>query len=57
MTWLLARSPHTSEMNIISDLANFFSAQDMIVKSPEYESMPIQRTTDERPALALVQNV
>ncbi|NQY12984.1 MAG: hypothetical protein HRT81_03875 [Henriciella sp.] len=57
MTWLLARSPQSDEMNIISDLANFFSAQDMIVQSPEYESMPAQRETDKRPALALVQNV
>ena len=57
MTWLLARSPHTDEMNILSDIASFFSAQDMIVESPEYQSMPTRRETDERPALCLVQNV
>ncbi|MEM6555424.1 MAG: hypothetical protein AAF642_06095 [Pseudomonadota bacterium] len=57
MTWLLARSPQTDEMNILSDIASFFSAQDMIVESPEYQSMPTPRETDERPALCLVQNV
>lgn len=57
MTWLLARAPCTDEMNILSDLASLFSARDMIVKSPEYESMPAPREADERPPLALVQNV
>ena len=57
MTWLLARSPQADEINIISDLANFFSARDMIVQSPEYQSMPLQDDKDERPSLALVQNV
>ena len=57
MTWLLARAPRSEEMNIISDLASFFSARDMIVQSPEYQSMPLQDDKDERPSLALVQNV
>ncbi|MEL6665456.1 MAG: hypothetical protein AAFQ24_04915 [Pseudomonadota bacterium] len=57
MTWLLARPPRTEEMNIVSDLANFFSARDMIVESPEYQTIPAQPETGERPTLALVHNV
>ncbi len=57
MTWLLARAPRGDEMNIVSDLANFFSARDMIIESPEYKTMPALTETDERPTLALVHNV
>ncbi|MEL6827970.1 MAG: hypothetical protein AAFN91_17105 [Pseudomonadota bacterium] len=57
MTWLLARSPNTDEINIIAELASFFSSRDLIVESPEYQAMPVRDEQDERPTLALVQNV
>lgn len=40
MTWLLARPPHADEISIISDLALFFSVQEMVLESPEYQVMP-----------------
>ena len=57
LTWLLARPPKTDEINIISDLASFFSARDMIVQSPEYQTTTISKKQDERPALTLVRSV
>lgn len=57
LTWLLARPPRTDEINIISDLAQFFSDRDIVVHSPEYQSMPIRSDSGEPPALFVVQNV
>ena len=54
MTWLLARPPRTDEINIICDLANFFSSCDTIVQSPEYQSMPIPDEQDQQTSLVLV---
>ena len=54
MTWLLARKPRSEEMNIISDLASFFSARDMLVESPEVRSRRAPDVRGVPPTLSLV---
>ena len=54
MTWLLARPPRADEISIVSDLANLFSSRDMIVQTPEYQSMPNLDAQNQQPSLVLV---
>ncbi|MEM1148475.1 MAG: hypothetical protein AAGA72_07850 [Pseudomonadota bacterium] len=56
LTWLLARPPHGDEVDIVSDLARFFSARNMIIESPEYQDLPALSGASESPYLRLVQN-
>lgn len=57
LTWLLARPPRSEEMNVISDIAHFFSSCDLLIESPEYQSARSRPLTGAPPKLALVQNV
>ncbi|MEO0550449.1 MAG: hypothetical protein AAFZ91_11060 [Pseudomonadota bacterium] len=58
LTWLLARSPRTEEINVVSDLVMYFSARDLIIRTPEYQ--PVSEQSEypaDRPNLELVQSV
>ena len=57
LTWLLARSPRSEEMNVISDITHAFSSRDLVIDSPEFQSALSRPRTGEAPQLALVQNV